>query len=161
MQWHLVWQYMRKVKFMSCSVVVLEHSSLATLISAEHFSSGFLLPMPPTPQRYRNFLPLLTSHGNRSCGPGHLQDNHRKLFHVWDKSQLYLAGSRRLQAIRLKGHQQFQGQWHWARTEKSHVTCPGNSQPTALGFHALCGPPWQGSGRQRERALSSKAQQKI
>lgn len=66
-----------------------------------------LLRVPPsTSQRSRTCLPLLTRPGSGTRGPGRLQDNHRKLFHACDKSRLYVVAGRRLQAIRLKGHQQ-------------------------------------------------------
>lgn len=41
------------------------------------------------------------------------------------------------------------------------IPAPGNSRPTALGSPGFCGPPWRGSGRRREGAPLSKAQQKI
>lgn len=81
----------------------LNTTLLTHFICTEHLILGFLLPRLTSLQRYKISLPLLTNYGSRSCGPGHLQHNHRKLSHAWDKSQRYLAGSRRLQTIRLRG----------------------------------------------------------
>lgn len=145
---------------MSCNVA---HLSLLNIPPQDSSFQG------PAHRRDTRFVCLvLTSHGSRSCGPGHRQDNHRKLFHAWDKTQLYLAASRRLQAIRLKGHQQSQGWWHRARIERSHVTCFWKF-PTCcpLGSTAFVVPPpptpapRQGSRRWRERTLLSKTPQKI
>lgn len=111
----------------------LNTTLLTHFICTEHLILGFLLPRPTSLQRYKISLPLLTNYGSRSCGPGHLQHNHRKLYHVWDKSQLYLPGSRRLQTIRLKGHQQSLGYWNSSRTESSNATC-------SWKFPTLC--PW-------------------